>query len=267
MGYCPNPRLWTMDYGHVEIISVWNQWDTQERAAQLSMNLTGVARQAWTDSFCDSAAPVTYDALVSVLTQRFKPKGQEEAYKAEFRHRIRKKEESFMEFGHTLRRLAIRAFPNIAHEAREDLIVDQFLQGLPDADMRRHVSLAHPSSVDEAISMATEYETVSQSLKPCTGSKPKPVAMVKDAGGSKETNDLLRNLIDAMHKKETQQPKRRNNNITCFKCQEPGHIARDCPKKRTEKCDRGSQVSQSSQEPASQATQTAQTGTDKQLNK
>ena len=60
-----------------------------------------------------------------------------------------------MEYGCTLRRLAIRAFPKIRYEAREDLIVDQFLQSLADTEMRRHVSLAHPSGVEQAISMAT----------------------------------------------------------------------------------------------------------------
>ena len=103
-----------------------------DKAAQLSMNLTGVARQAWVDTFFDSTSPVTYDALVTALTQRFKAEGQEEAHKVQFRNRFRRKDESFMEYGYALRMLAIRAFPQIKHEAREELIVDQFLQGLID---------------------------------------------------------------------------------------------------------------------------------------
>ena len=43
------------------------------------------------------------------------------------------------------------------HEAREDLIVDQFLQGLADTETRRHISLVHPSGVDQAVRLATEY--------------------------------------------------------------------------------------------------------------
>ena len=96
----------------------------------LSMNLFGLARQAWADSFSDLGSEVTYGALVSVLTKRFKPEGQGEACKAEFKCRNRRAEETFLEFGDALRRLAIRAFPRIAHEAREDMVIDQFLLGL-----------------------------------------------------------------------------------------------------------------------------------------
>ena len=97
------------------------------------MNLSGLARQAWAVSFCDSAAEVTYDAYFTALTQWFKPEGKEEAYKAEFRRRVRKAEETFLEFGYSLWRLAIRAFIELAHEAREDLVIDQFLLALSDA--------------------------------------------------------------------------------------------------------------------------------------
>ena len=89
-----------------------------------------------------------------MIPQRFKPEGQEEAFKAEFRHRVRRKEESFLEFGHNLRRLAIRAFPRINHVSREELVVDQFLVGLSEVDMRRHVSLSHPANVDQAITLS-----------------------------------------------------------------------------------------------------------------
>ena len=88
------------------------------------MKLTGVARQAWVGTFCDSTSPVTYGALVTALTQRFKPEGQEEAHKVQFWNRFWRKDESFMEYGYALRRLAIRAFPQIKNEAWEELIVD-----------------------------------------------------------------------------------------------------------------------------------------------
>ena len=67
------------------------------------MSLTGTARQVWADSFSDPQASLSYDSLVSALTQHFKPDGHEEAYKAEFRRKTKTKEESFLEFGHRLR--------------------------------------------------------------------------------------------------------------------------------------------------------------------
>ena len=108
---------------------------------------------------------------------------------------------SFVEFGHNLRRLAIRAFPRINHASREELVVDQFLVGLSEIDMHRHVSLSHSANGDQAISVATEYEMVPQSLKSPLAAKSKLVAAVSDAGATAGngqnslTDDLLRSLL------------------------------------------------------------------------
>ena len=64
------------------MVSAWNGWTVEEKAVQLTINLTGIARQAWVDSFCDSSTPISYESLVAALTQGFKPNGQQEAYKA-----------------------------------------------------------------------------------------------------------------------------------------------------------------------------------------
>ena len=240
------------------MVSTWNRWGAEDKAAQLSMNLTGVARQAWVDTFCDSKSPVTYDALVTALTQLFKPEGQEEAHKVQFQNRFRRKDENFMEYGYALRRLAIRAFPQIKHEAREELIVDQFLQGLIDLEMRRHVSLTHPTSVDQAVSRATEYETVTQSMKGPHMHKPKQIASVQEVQSERDISNLLQkvdkidnlfekvdsfgniladvnktvsHLVTQAEGKTKQLPQRRyRKDITCWTCSQLGHIAKNCPK-------------------------------------
>ena len=67
---------WSDNLRHFQKVTEWNEWNDHEKAAQLSMNLSGLAGQAWADRFCDSAAEATYDALVAALTQRFKPEGK-----------------------------------------------------------------------------------------------------------------------------------------------------------------------------------------------
>ena len=51
-------------------------------------------------------------------------------------------------------RLAQRAYTALDQVAR-----DQFVHGLPDVNMKRHVDLGSSSSLDEAISLATQYES------------------------------------------------------------------------------------------------------------
>ena len=118
---------WSDYLKHFELVAAWNGWSREELAVQLSVSLTGTARQIWADS--GLAYDFDYDHMVLVLSQRFNPLGQEEAFKAEFRGRSRSKNESFLEHGHALRRLAIKAFPRKTMEDREETVKDQFLQG------------------------------------------------------------------------------------------------------------------------------------------
>ena len=49
-----------------------------------------------------------------------------------------------MQFGYALRRLASKAFPGISLNAQEQWILDQFINGLGNAEIRKHVQFAHP---------------------------------------------------------------------------------------------------------------------------
>ena len=105
---------WTDYLKHFEIVPQWNGWSDLEKAAHLSMGMKGVARQTWSDIFSDPSMLCDYRSLVKGMGQCFKPEGQEETYKAEFRCRVKQKEETFLEYGYCLCRLAIRAFQSRA---------------------------------------------------------------------------------------------------------------------------------------------------------
>ena len=221
---------WTDYLKHFEIVATWNGWSEMEKAAQLSMSMTGVARQAWADSCSDISVLGDYKALIRHMGQRFKPEGQEESYKAEFRSRIKRKDETFLEYGYALRRLVIRAFPRLSHEGREELVRDQFVMGLSDAEMRRHVSLSHPETLDKAITLATEFEVISQSIRVPFPQKPKPVSAVQDTASPSANDEILTQVLEAIHKLSQNQsrPRRGQHNIRCYECQELGHVKRHC---------------------------------------
>ena len=229
---------WTDYLKHFEIVSQWNGWSDLEKAAQLSMSMTGVARQTWSDICSDPSMLFDYRSLVKGMGQRFKPEGQEVTYKAEFRGRVKQKDETFLEYGYCLRRLAIRAFSKLGLEGREEMAKDQFVLGLADAEMRRHVSLAHPTTLDKAIALATEFDVVSQASRSHVQHKPKPVSVVQDSQPSVSGDrELLQQILETMTKLTDRQsrPPRNRSNIRCFECQEVGHIKRNCPKlKQTE---------------------------------
>jgi len=221
---------WSDYVRHFGTVAIWNDWTDEEKAVQLSMHLSGTARQTCTDSFPEGTLCTDFNLLVKTLNQRFQPEGQEEAYKAEFRNRIKKKSESFMEFGHALRRLVIRSFPQIAYEAREDLVKDQFLMGLTDLDMRKHVSLAHPKNLDQAITLSTEYATVCQSVRTPPPPKPQTVAPVQTSSRSSDEQmaDLCRRVDELVQKQSSYY---KGPKGVCWNCLKPGHLQRNCPEK------------------------------------
>ena len=63
--------------------------------------------------------------------------------------------ESLMDFGCEVPRLAQKAYPEFPYEALDQVSQEQFVRGLYDVDMKRHVELRNPSSLEEAISLAT----------------------------------------------------------------------------------------------------------------
>ena len=58
---------------------------------------------------------------------------------------LKKKGESVTEYGFALNRIASDAYPRMPPEARETIVIDQFVSGLPSKDLRRHVQFHHPS--------------------------------------------------------------------------------------------------------------------------
>lgn len=249
---------WSDYINHFEAVAAWNGWCNEEKAVQLTMSLTSTARQTWSDCFADKEQCWDYNVLVDTLKTRFKPEGQEEAFKAEFRGRHKQKSESFMEFGHALRRLGIRAFPKLNHEAREDLIRDQFLLGLVDPEMRKHVSLAHPKNIDQAITMATEYDVVNQSTKPKPPLKPQVVAAVQPAS-STNSLDVLSTLVEKLDKLLE-----RRSKPGCWKCGKFGHRHFQC--RSTEKDVASMQEGQKSPEKSVSPKQTEQSSNSAELN-
>ena len=140
------------------------------------------------------------------------------------------------EFVYVLRRLPHRALPLIYVDAREEWVLDQFLSDLDNLDMRNHVQLSHPVTLEEAIRMATEYE----SFETPKTSPRKPVNAVTKSASSDSDIKQLQEVITALAGKVnaffiTKQGPGKNSektsqmkDVKCFKCGKMGHLARNC---------------------------------------
>ena len=148
---------WADFIAHFEMVARWNDWTYTEKGLQLATCLRGKAQKVL-GSIPESQRS-DYEAMKSALEKRFSPPHRENAFRAVFRQRKRESKESLMDFGSDVMRLAQRAYPEFNYTALDQVARDQLVRGLPDVDMKRHVDLGSSSSLDEAISLATQYES------------------------------------------------------------------------------------------------------------
>ena len=64
-----------------------------------------------------------------------------------------------MDFGCEVSRLAQKTYPEFPYEALDQVSREQLVRGLSDVDMKRHVDFWNPSSLEETISLATQFES------------------------------------------------------------------------------------------------------------
>lgn len=251
-----NRTEWPDYICHFEQVAQWNQWTDREKAAQLAMSLRGVAQRVLSELSSDALCH--YDTLKSTLMQRFCPPERETAHRCEFRNRRRSRNETAAEYGYALKRLGSHAFPSIPLTMRESLIVEQYISGLGNAEIQRHVQFAHPTTLDRAISLAVEFEafegtqiyprkpkdfeqmpvlalTTSDREKYNKPPENAKIAYLEDS--IKDIQQSLKTVMEKMDKNHNRHNSARSSRgnfkqrkpVICFHCEKEGHFMRDCP--------------------------------------
>ena len=100
-----------------------------------------------------------YETVRSTLEKRFSPPHRENAFRAVFQRRKREARESLMDYESDVMRLAQRAYPEFSYDALDQVAREQFISGLSDIEMKQFMDLRGPHSLDEAVSLATQFES------------------------------------------------------------------------------------------------------------
>ena len=206
------------DYlAYFQTVGLRNGWTKEEYALNLSLSLGGTARQVWVDTNGPGPNKLTYEQLTKALQDRFQPQGQEKAYKAEFRLRMKKEMENYIEYGGALRRLARKAFPRSSADDQEEHAIEQFLSGLSQ-DMNVHISM-HLTSVslynpnvrptmNEVIRLAYDYElSTNKKSQQSKTVQSKPALEVSAISAAAPRNEQMDKLISQMDALKSEQVK------------------------------------------------------------
>ena len=241
-----------------ELLADINRWSNAEKAAYLAISLRGPAATVLTNLPPEKRQD--YGALTAALDSRFGVAHQTELNRMRLKARTRRREESLAELAEDVERLVRLAYPEADEAMVEVLAQDQFIDALPEEDIRLRIRQNKPTTLRDALRMALELESYQLAcgqrgrwVREAQLENDHPVQ--RQASMSEAGEDVLRQLVEALH--GLARPRRRSadlptsrggrnpdaeKTLVCWECNEKGHRRRQCPRlrKRQQKDDSGS---------------------------
>ena len=222
---------------NLELCSQINGWSKEQKTRFLAVRLRGSALQVYTD--LSDKKKNDFSELVNALKERFSPKGQVELHRAQLRARSRKRGESLPELASEIRRLVVKAYPNVSSEVREEIGRDQFIESLDLPEVRMQVRRAKPKSLGEALSLALEEEAFLH--LECNKELPKKLVasatQQTDSGLERKVHQLEQSVAElkSLISSNSRQSRWSKGPLVCWKCQQPGHRRSECPELAAER--------------------------------
>eukprot|EP00731_Ephydatia_muelleri_P015048 Em0008g768a len=106
-----------------------------------------------------------YDAVCDCIQRSYAPLGSELEWQLKVRTRVQKVGESLMEFCGALRGMADKAFPAWPAEQLQDLLRNQFIQGVLSSSVQLALMKEEPKTLDDALKLACKHEMVETAQK------------------------------------------------------------------------------------------------------
>ena len=239
---------WDVYRAQFELLASLNKWSNADKATHLAISLRGAAATVLTN--LHPAQRQSYEALSAALDSRFGTAHQTELNRMRLKARSRRREETLAELAEDVERLARLAYPEATEAMVEVLAKDQFVDALPDEDMRLRIRQNKPAMLRDALRLALELE----SYQLASRQRPKLVRGTQlqegypyqrqTSPGATSSMDVLQQLVEAIQQCGKKQHRWRNfwkeksqwpasSDLICWECKEEGHRRRECPRLQT----------------------------------
>ena len=207
-----------------ELIKSYNKWSDEDAGFELASSLEEGARSVIStlpeEKRCD------YKSLCQALRNRFQAPGSERKSAVGIWNRLMQKNEDVFAYANVLRQMEKEAYP--AGTLGDTTMIGLFLNGLRDTEVVRYVRRCNPTTFDEAVEIAARDEADAGPTSMERTRKPRPdmIAKIDQMVTPQNQNDTTKPGSSGSEEQKSRGPRKP---IICFRCQEPGHIVKDCP--------------------------------------
>ena len=204
-----------------EICSDANGWDGAKRAKKLPTLLEGEALAAWMELTEDEKRD--FGVVKEKLIRKLAP--LEFVSLEQFQKRAIFPGESIGMYLYELKRLLRQAMPELAEDASQQLLIHQFLAGLPAPVSRQLRAVGNTTNLEQIVERAKVLMVVDSSEK---------IAAIQSENS--EVSSLkaqIQELTEQVAVLTTQKSTKKQ--LQCFHCKQVGHIQRYCPNRVRER--------------------------------